>query len=1040
MAPVIQSKGPKEWNLLELRLAKAIGMICLRIHPIAMKANWDTDVGKVKEPDLNINGKRQPLLKIFGYEHWQVNPEELEVLKPSIQLASNLVRVGMPYIASFLPSRKEMFNDGELLDRNGLRKNLCPTEITLKNNPNKKEVAAALESLENLDISIKWQINNEMFAVSGQSTDSDSRALGWMGITRLTDEPRPWGPISDEMLVGADAVSMSLGLDRRPLIIGIMGEYVKTIKNSPKNSEQRLRATFMAGITMAHEVGHAMFHQDFRSYNPPSLEEPYVGKDCSAELGIAFIKWIFDGFHPNPASLRGHKLTDYTAHLEWTEHYDTDIDRRPLYKTLYSISVPWIEEKLTQGWWDSLPSARHLIEFSSKAKKALKPIISSASVDTATARMPEWVYSWVTGNASWNNDFSLRKRGYRHGEKVEGLTEEEIAWVKANQPLTRYDANIASKSPEEQAQIQRRARLIGLDDSEDEEEEVFMGGSGARQASFGFAPAAPNDIVVLDSNDGILEKNFSNGNHTMPLTDIVVRYLPEEEASTKRTRDGDQDQNGVSIKRAKLHSRSTEADKFLDRSSAFALATTMTRIEIHNMCMARKIPGFAQVQPTEDWQQSHPNFEDDPEDFQVPLALSNDMIEAAVIHLFPNDVDAQIQLKEASLDTVSNWGWPQIRQFCETNGLEYEGAAGGAEVRNIVSKFKRDEIEDLRLRSVQFSSLPHDPVVAANNPVDWTLRDLQDFCTEHNLPTTGTLTSMRIRVKRWQHQKSHGSFPRRTQLHRLDGKGFEIYTFRAHLGASTVGALKSALYIAGDFPPEAVLTLFFRDQYYHALQEDLPLLAYNTPTPDWTTLRLKVASKWKPAPGSTLATAIDVDARQKAKFSTPFLPPGGEVPSAALHFPVITYGSEPTPADIIAAARADPRTKREADVILKGANPTFSELLSSVGMRAPRLDQMLLAGGKFQRKAGEEAGLILSQSGMEIFEEVEDYEDEKEEMKRRLQAVMESKTGEKVMEGGGKRKRDPLEGYPPLGASHMADLLYATSKKLKRGRDSDAEY
>lgn len=352
-----------------------------------------------------LDGKRLPLLKFFEYGRWQVRPDELEILKPSIQLASNIVRVGMPYIASFLPQRDDMFKNVDFYDEDGNRASLCPEEILLKENPSKDGVAAALEALENLASSIRWQTNYEMWSTS----TGEDETMDWMGVTRLVDKPRPWGIISPEQIAEADTQSMKDELDYRPLVIGIMGEYVNAIRNSPRTSEQHSRAVFMAAITMVHEVGHAVFHQDFRSYNPPTLEEPYVGKGCSRELGIAFITWIFDGFHPIGTKLHSHSLTDFTAHLSWVQHYTMDIDRRPPYKTLYSISVQYIVEKLTQEWWDTLPSPAELIDFSSKAKAGLKPITDPDSSQTATARETEWVYSWWAGCATWKSEFDFRK-------------------------------------------------------------------------------------------------------------------------------------------------------------------------------------------------------------------------------------------------------------------------------------------------------------------------------------------------------------------------------------------------------------------------------------------------------------------------------------------------------------------------------------------------------------------------------------------------------------------------------------------------------
>ena len=560
----------------------------------------------------------------------------------------------MPYIATFLPPRDEMFQDGDLNDENWERANFCPTDIQLKDNPTRDEVAAALDALERLAPSIRWQTNYEMYASHGEG----SEPTHWMGITRLIDTERPWGAARPEEIVAADDVSMRNKLVHRPLIIAIMGEYVDAIRNSPPSSEQRLRAIFMAGVTMAHEVGHAIFHQDFKSYNPPVLTEPYVGNGTCMELGVAFITWIFNGSHPNSRELPGRVFVDFTAHLGWVEHYTMDIPR-PLYKTEYSISMRYIQEKLTQGWWDRLSTA-DILNFSSKAKEGLKPITDPTSNETATARTPEWLYSWPAGGPQWKSDMNYRKKGYRSGDNVEGLSEAEIEWQKSRQPKRNSDDLWAHMSLSEL----KKNRMLGMfrredfSDSEKEEEELqFLKLKRGEDA----------DVSELDIEDGLIEKDVIPPleDDTTALTRIVVRYLLDDDSSAKRRRNNNS-HHARSTKRVKLeledndHSGigdrqvKTEADRFLKASSPFTIASTMTRIDIHNLCVSRKIPGYHTLGPTEGWQQGHPDL-DDPTDKFVVQRLYNDMLDTALVHMFKDNRDAKIKLKRASVNSVKDW-------------------------------------------------------------------------------------------------------------------------------------------------------------------------------------------------------------------------------------------------------------------------------------------------------------------------------------------------------------------------------------------------
>ena len=721
-------------------------------------------MGPVRSPDLNRT--KLPLLKIFEWGRWQVKPEELELLKPSIQLASNLVRVGMPYIATFLPSRDDIFKDGNFLDENGERANLCPTEILPMQNPSEDEVAAALDALEKLAPSIRWQTNYEMWA--SPAVREGKEAMEWMGVTRLVDEERPWGVVSPEELEASDTELMRNGLDHRPLVIAIMGEYVNAIRNSPKTSEQHLRATFMAGITMAHEVGHAIFHQDFRSYNPPALDEPYVGNGCSRELGVAFITWIFDGFHPNDTELHGHSLVDFTTHLSWVQHYTVDIGRRPLYKTLYSISVRYIQEKLAQSWWDSLPSPLELIDFSSKAKEKLKPITDPSSSEAATARYPEWLFSWLTGRLQWKSDWDFRKSGYRLTDKVEGVSDKEFDWQKARQPIRGWEAVLAAKTPSELKGIQKRYRN-GVDDDSDE---------GKFSKPWPLVEDADIGGLVID--DGIIEKDVIPPleDQTTPLTRIVVRYLPDEETSAKHPRDdNDDDDDGGHderiVKRARLRSQphdhggsgdgqsKTEVDEFLDRNSPFTLATTMTRIDIYNLCVQHRIPSFSNLKSHEGWQRGHPDLEDLTDNAAVQR-LYNGMLATAETTLFANNTQARLKLRRASLMSVRYWSRQHLQEFCYANGLPTHGTM--EEVRGRLRNWMREEIEKVR-HGDRADSPPseEDHAVekainekAAANPENWPLNELQNFCRQNDLPEVGTKSSLIIKIKRYLKHQARG--------------------------------------------------------------------------------------------------------------------------------------------------------------------------------------------------------------------------------------------------------------------------------------------
>jgi hypothetical protein len=140
------------------------------------KANNYQDIGRDVQPTDLAN----PIHKIFRRERWEATDEDYEVLLPSMRLASNLLDVGMDFIASFLPS-DNLHNDiagrlSYLEEYHG-----GDRQISLIKEPDAQDLATAREELNDIANVVKWQINNEMW-----------RNNQWLGITRLTNASRPW--------------------------------------------------------------------------------------------------------------------------------------------------------------------------------------------------------------------------------------------------------------------------------------------------------------------------------------------------------------------------------------------------------------------------------------------------------------------------------------------------------------------------------------------------------------------------------------------------------------------------------------------------------------------------------------------------------------------------------------------------------------------------------------------------------------------------------------------------------------------------------
>jgi hypothetical protein len=221
----------KAWSLEECRITEACGMrerLLEFRYPLLVLANSYQDIGRGVHPtDLD-----NPIHKIFRRERWEVTDEDYEVLLPSMRLASNLLAVGMDFIASFLPSDNLHNNIGSRLsyleEYHG-----GDGQIPLIKDPDAQDLATAREELNDVANVVKWQINNEMW-----------RNNQWLGITRLTNGPKPWRNESPVEVYNSDNKLKKSGDAHRLIVIGIAGEYVDALKKFSMDSEEHLHARF----------------------------------------------------------------------------------------------------------------------------------------------------------------------------------------------------------------------------------------------------------------------------------------------------------------------------------------------------------------------------------------------------------------------------------------------------------------------------------------------------------------------------------------------------------------------------------------------------------------------------------------------------------------------------------------------------------------------------------------------------------------------------------------------------------------------------
>jgi hypothetical protein len=363
-----------------------------------------------------------------------------------MQLASNLIRVGMPFISNFLPSAKKGFW--------GKEPDPWPSVIPLNPNPTQKDISEAEKDLKLVAKDLTWHANDVLYP-----------KWKYLGTTRLAASDHPWENEDTGTILASDMQLESEGKLRRPLTMGIMKEYVTAIKTSDPTSERNIRATFMAAITMAHEVGHAIFHNDLRSFS--SQREPYIGDDCEAEVGFSFIAWIFSGFNPQYTP----DDVEFRNTLYWSPQYTLSMGKRPLDSTYYSIPISYLERLLSQEFWDGLGPPEQP-QFSERARKELRPNTDENSSQVATGTVPNWSYSHLHDRPKWNDQYHFRMPGFKERDRIKGLTREEVQHaydLTKDEPKNRLYRSMSKEERKMRYQQQRVSKLVGPPSQDDTE-------------------------------------------------------------------------------------------------------------------------------------------------------------------------------------------------------------------------------------------------------------------------------------------------------------------------------------------------------------------------------------------------------------------------------------------------------------------------------------------------------------------------------------------------------------------------------------------
>ena len=177
---------------------------------------------------------------------------------------------------------------------------------------------------------------------------------GWLGITHTgTGRPgKPFEPEDQKQFRRADQRDRKAGHSHRQLTVGLASQFADVLVSSKDDSEEHLRAAFMAGITLTHEIGHVVHTRHFK--NETWWGEPCVGQDIQKELGNALIAWLFNGWTPGPINIGRNQRADmhtFKTGICWNKQLRRPIVQ-PIFHTVYSMPMAHIQRIMSQKEWD----------------------------------------------------------------------------------------------------------------------------------------------------------------------------------------------------------------------------------------------------------------------------------------------------------------------------------------------------------------------------------------------------------------------------------------------------------------------------------------------------------------------------------------------------------------------------------------------------------------------------------------------------------------------------------------------------------------
>ncbi|WEW56495.1 hypothetical protein PRK78_001940 [Emydomyces testavorans] len=307
------------------------------------------DVENPTRPDLE-----GPIHLIFQRENWpelEGKSDRYDSFKPSFILATKLLKVAGPFLASLIPD---------------LRFDSKKQYIAVSENPTKDELQKCFERLDVIAQHTEWRENSTMWTSLGRHALTVPQDAGIM----------PDQPVRDDEDVECWERSTKRdnaeGLPCRRMTVYLasqFGDALMRYRGMEPPTMRHSQVVFMCAIALVHEFAHVAYAARFS--NKPWKGEPLIQDEVLPELGASLVGWLFKGWLPENISIDPDGSEDHSFKYGCCWYKQRRKPKAyPRYTTVHSMPMSHIRAILNQKEWEGFDE-HDISSYSSKVRTLL---------------------------------------------------------------------------------------------------------------------------------------------------------------------------------------------------------------------------------------------------------------------------------------------------------------------------------------------------------------------------------------------------------------------------------------------------------------------------------------------------------------------------------------------------------------------------------------------------------------------------------------------------------------------------------------------